>query len=162
MQTFMTLVYPVDGQGVWLGLKLKRIGVGTRVGFGGRVKEGETLEEAAIRELQEECGLIISVDQLQPVGWLIVHNPHYEAKLGVLRIRVFTISEWEGVPRPSDEMVPDWFALDRLPWDKMRESERYWLPPVLAGCRVKAKILYDEDEQLVNMSVSISKVPSAL
>ncbi len=157
--TAMTLVYPLDRQRqeILFGLKKVRIGAGTYVGFGGRVNEGETVAQAAVRELQEECGLTVAIDQLQQVGYLTIHNPRYP-ELGNLLIHVFTVpvlEQQQGEPRESDEMTPYWLPLDELPWGKMRESERYWLPAVLRGWYVTGEIWYDERERLVSMTTSI-------
>eukprot|EP01018_Ginkgo_biloba_P030580 Gb_40140 [translate_table: standard] len=46
-----------DGR-VLLGLKKRGFGEGYYNGFGGKVEEGETIEEATARELEEESGLI--------------------------------------------------------------------------------------------------------
>lgn len=43
-----------------LGLKKRGFGQGRWNGFGGKVKVGEPLEAAAIRETQEEAGIIVS------------------------------------------------------------------------------------------------------
>ena len=48
-----------DGQ-VLLGMKKKSFGAGKWNGFGGKVEEGETVEAAAIREMEEESGILIS------------------------------------------------------------------------------------------------------
>ena len=53
----LTLVFVFrDGQ-VLLGLKKRGFGEGLWNGFGGKVNEGETILEGAIRELNEESGL---------------------------------------------------------------------------------------------------------
>ena len=154
MQTSMTLVYPINGNRILLGLKKLRIGAGTYVGFGGRVGPGETIKEAAIRELQEESGLAAQIDDLHCRGILIIHNPRYSAKLGVLKIHIFTITSWEGEPHSTEEMDPCYFEKNSLPWDKMRESEHYWLPAVLNGRIVNAEIVYDKKESLISFKLS--------
>ena len=42
---------------VLLGMKKRGFGIGKWNGFGGKVKDGETIRECAMRETQEECGL---------------------------------------------------------------------------------------------------------
>ena len=41
-----------------LGLKKRGFGEGKYNGFGGKLNKGESFEEAACREIEEECGLI--------------------------------------------------------------------------------------------------------
>ncbi len=152
--TTMTLVYPVKDTQTLLGLKKLRIGQGTYVGFGGRVEPNESIEETAIRELQEECGLTTSTGNLINRGCLKIHNPRYAA-LGVLKIHIFTLTSWKGTTHETDEMKPEWFERKRMPWEKMRESEAYWLPAVLNGRKVEVEIWYDIAENLKKMRVGI-------
>lgn len=42
---------------ILLGLKKRGFGAGKWNGFGGKVEKGETIEAAALRELEEESGL---------------------------------------------------------------------------------------------------------
>jgi 8-oxo-dGTP pyrophosphatase MutT (NUDIX family) len=46
-----------DGE-VLLGMKKRGFGVGKFNGFGGKVESGESVPDAAVRELREESGLI--------------------------------------------------------------------------------------------------------
>ena len=143
--TVMTLVYPIKEDKILLGLKKLRIGQGTYVGFGGRVDSNESIEEAAVRELKEECGLIASTTNLVDRGYLKIHNPKYET-LGVLRIHIFTLTSWKGRVCETEEMKPQWFRRKSFLWHKMRESEAYWLPAVLNGRKVQVEIWYDTNE----------------
>nr|XP_020748229.1 7,8-dihydro-8-oxoguanine triphosphatase [Odocoileus virginianus texanus] len=61
-----TLVLVLQPQRVLLGMKKRGFGAGRWNGFGGKVQEGETVEDGAKRELQEESGL--TVDTLHKVG----------------------------------------------------------------------------------------------
>lgn len=54
-----TLVLVLQPQRVLLGMKKRGFGAGRWNGFGGKVEEGETIEDAAKRELQEESGLTV-------------------------------------------------------------------------------------------------------
>ncbi|KAI5221472.1 7,8-Dihydro-8-Oxoguanine Triphosphatase [Manis pentadactyla] len=64
-----TLVLVLQPQRVLLGMKKRGFGAGRWNGFGGKVEDGETIEEGAKRELQEESGL--TVDTLQKVGQIM-------------------------------------------------------------------------------------------
>ena len=45
---------------ILLTMKKRGFGVGFWNGFGGKVKEGETIEAVAIRETEEESGIVVS------------------------------------------------------------------------------------------------------
>ena len=65
-----TLVYLLDNDRILLGLKKRGIGEGKWNGFGGKVhiNEGETIVEGAIREVEEECGIIVQKSGLRYTG----------------------------------------------------------------------------------------------
>lgn len=78
----LTLVLIHDKARLLLGMKKKGFGKGRWNGFGGKVEKGETIAEAARRELREECSLIsnsleeIGLLKFEFVGdpqWLEVH-----------------------------------------------------------------------------------------
>ena len=60
-----TLCIPINGDEILLGMKKRGFGIGKYNGFRGKVKLGETIEEATLRELQEESGLCSKVEHLK-------------------------------------------------------------------------------------------------
>src|SRR3989338_6433965 len=55
-----------DGR-VLLGMKKRGFGMGKWNGFGGKVDAGETVEEAAKRELFEEAGIsVVNIEKMWP------------------------------------------------------------------------------------------------
>jgi 8-oxo-dGTP diphosphatase/2-hydroxy-dATP diphosphatase len=54
----LTLALLEKGNKILLGMKKRGFGVGRWNGFGGKVKEGEKIEEAVKRELKEEIGIL--------------------------------------------------------------------------------------------------------
>ncbi|MCX6723644.1 MAG: NUDIX domain-containing protein [Candidatus Staskawiczbacteria bacterium] len=62
----MTLCIVYQPPKILLGMKKRGFGMGRWNGFGGKVDNGETIENAAKRELREEAG--IEVKNLDKVG----------------------------------------------------------------------------------------------
>jgi 8-oxo-dGTP diphosphatase len=62
---------------------------------------------------------------------------------------VFASADWSGVPAESDEIRPLWFPVADLPYDRMWEDARQWLPRVLAGERLAATFSYAPDCETV-------------
>lgn len=131
-----------DGQ-ILLGMKKKNFGTGKWNGFGGKVEEGETVEEATIREMEEESGISVSPDALAKVAvfdfeW--PENPEWNQ-----RMHVFLAREGKGEPRESDEMSPAWHSLDALPYKDMWSDDELWLPRVLRGELMRGNFVLQGD-----------------
>lgn len=122
-----TLLFVVRGGQVLLIRKKRGLGAGKINGPGGRVDEGETYAQCAVREVQEELG--ITVCDPQPRGEL-----HFQFADGLaLYCVVFTGTEFTGTPIETDEAIPRWTPLDAIPYEEMWADDRHWLGRTLAG-----------------------------
>jgi 8-oxo-dGTP diphosphatase len=128
---------------VLLGRKKKGLGTGNIVGLGGKLEPGESATDAAVREIQEESGLVVAASALVPLGLLTYLFPYREG--WSQESSVFVCTEWTGTPRESDELNPEWFDVESLPVDEMWDDARHWLPGVLAGDAVRATFTFGED-----------------
>ncbi|HYI32340.1 MAG TPA: 8-oxo-dGTP diphosphatase [Glaciibacter sp.] len=128
---------------VLLGRKKKGLGLGNIVGLGGKLEAGESAMDAAVREVEEESGLIVAASALEPRGMLTYLFPHRES--WSQQSSVFVCAEWTGSPRESDELNPVWFDVGALPLDEMWDDARQWLPSVLAGEGVSATFTFGDD-----------------
>ncbi|XP_030340836.1 7,8-dihydro-8-oxoguanine triphosphatase isoform X1 [Strigops habroptila] len=121
-----TLVLVVQPQRVLLGMKKRGFGAGLWNGFGGKVQPGESIEEAARRELLEESGL--TVDTLQKMGQITFE---FVGNSELMDVHIFRADDFHGEPTESDEMRPQWFQLDEVPFNRMWADDIYWFPLVL-------------------------------
>ena len=111
---------------VLLGMKKRGFGVGRWNGFGGKIEEGETIEQGAHRELEEEVG--IKALDMQKVGIL---DFSFENDPKILEVHIFKITDFTGEPLESEEMKPQWFPFDSIPFDQMWSDDKYWFPYLL-------------------------------
>ena len=114
---------------VLLGYKKRGFGVGKFDGFGGKSKPGETLFEAASRELEEEAGLVTQPTDLDQCGIIMFTFPNRPA--WDQEVHVFIARKWNGTPSESEEMRPEWFQLNSIPYERMWDDSHIWLPRVL-------------------------------
>ncbi|MFD7862245.1 NUDIX hydrolase [Streptomyces sp. NPDC059783] len=96
-------------QGILLGQHRR----GTLELPGGSVEAGESFEDAVVRELAEESGLVARTSDVRLLGTLVDHVE------GVLRVTVGALVHvWDGQPSTQPgESVGDWawYPLDQLP-----------------------------------------------
>ena len=132
---------------VLLGRKKKGLGLGKYVAPGGKVEPGEGIREAMAREVLEEVGLAVEVADLSARGVLTYLFPHRPA--WSQQSSVFVTRSWAGVERESDELEPEWFAIDEIPLGSMWDDAKHWLPAALAGEYVEASYSFGPDNSSV-------------
>lgn len=139
----VTLCFLVKEKEVCLAMKKRGFGVGKWNGVGGKVANGESVEDAALRELHEEIGVRAQHADLQPVGVLAFH---YENTPELsMRTHVFFLHTWEGEPSESEEMRPRWYAHDTLPFEEMWVDDPHWLPLALGGKKIRGAFHFSAD-----------------
>mmetsp|Transcript_2586 Transcript_2586/g.9152 ORF Transcript_2586/g.9152 Transcript_2586/m.9152 type:complete len:166 (+) Transcript_2586:69-566(+) len=124
----LTLLMVVQGRRVLLGRKKRGFGAGYWNGFGGKVEPGETVLSAALRELEEEA--CIAATDATHRGTLTFH---FDDNPQPWKVHVFHASSYEGEPSETEEMAPEWFDVDDIPFGKMWADDPVWYPHFLAG-----------------------------
>ncbi|MDB5190202.1 MAG: 7,8-dihydro-8-oxoguanine triphosphatase-like [Parcubacteria group bacterium] len=119
-------------------MKKIRFGAGMWNGFGGKVEEGESLESAAYRELEEEAGIVAL--NMQKMGVL---NLSFNEDPAQLEVHVFKTTEFMGEIIESNEMKSQWFDFDEIPYEKMWTDDEQWLPLLLAGTQFEGTFHFD-------------------
>lgn len=125
---------------VLLGMKKRGFGEGRWNGFGGKVEEGESVEEAMLREIEEEAGLKLTAFEKR--GVLEFHYPEEDSKIH--EVHLFCATEFEGEPIETEEMRPAWFATHEVPFDVMWPDDQYWFPLFLQGKKFNARFLFQD------------------
>ena len=151
-----TLCYPIRDGKVLLAMKKRGFGIGKLNGPGGKVQEGETPEQACRREFLEETGSrAIEIEGRGTIEFAFPGKPEWDQLC-----HIFVATALEGEPQETEEMAPDWYPIDALPYDRMWEDDPYWLPGVLAGGKVNMRFEFDEEGGLIAWTDLSTKVPS--
>jgi len=142
-----TVCLLVKGDEILLGIKSKKIGAGCRNGYGGMIEKGETIIEAAIRELEEETGkkignifITTSPEFLEKVAIIDFKNTKKDGISFVCRVHFFVVKKWKGRAVDTDEMTDSkFFKIDNLPFDQMMPKDSNFFPLILSGKKILAK-----------------------
>jgi len=143
-----SLCFPINKEKgiIYLGEKKVRFGKGKLNGFGGGFeKKDGTIYRTAIRELEEESGLRGLEENLIKHAEIDFFFPESKAKEWNQKVHVFLIYDWKGEPKESDEMTIEEHPLKSLPYYKMWNDDKYWLPEVLKGRKIKSEFYFNED-----------------
>ncbi len=135
-----TLMFVIKDGKILLIEKKRGLGAGKINGPGGKIEPGETPLQAIIRETQEE----------------LLVTPHAPVKLGELRFsmsvcpdilcHVYRSEDISGTPTETDEAVPVWTALDEIPYQRMWEDDRHWLPLVLQRTTFRGSFVFEGEQ----------------
>lgn len=139
-----TLCFIIRDNQVLLIRKKRGLGAGKINAPGGRLEIGETPNECAIRETQEEVGLT-------PIGVQERGQLHFQFADGYsLHCTVFTASDFSGELIETDEALPLWTAIDAIPYEEMWADDIHWLPGVLNGGTFRGYFHFDNETMLTN------------
>lgn len=145
----LTLSLVLQGSRLLLGMKKRGFGEGRWNGFGGKVEPGETIEDAAARELFEEAG--IQAQAMHKVGVLTFEFTANPTEL--LEAHVFGVGGYTGNPVETEEMRPAWFAVDNLPYANMWPDDIFWMPLFLAGKKFNGRFLFGEQDAILEQTL---------
>ena len=135
---------------ILLAMKKRGFGEGRYNGVGGKIEEGETPEQAMIRETEEEIS--VTPTKYEKVG-LIEFDEFYKGKKERVVFHLYIVTEWNGEPTESDEMAPKWFDIQNIPYDSMFPDDKHWLPLILEGKKLHAYFDFDEDWNILDKKI---------
>lgn len=131
-----TVIFLVRDGTVLLAVKKKKVGKGRLNGFGGKPDEGETLRACAVRELFEESGegIVVEEKDLIPRARIRFFNKERKKELPNMDVTFYLAKKFKGRGKPTDEMGrPERFAFDRIPFKQMMPADKFFVPRILRG-----------------------------
>ncbi|MFK8028598.1 MAG: 8-oxo-dGTP diphosphatase [Gammaproteobacteria bacterium] len=137
-----TLMFVIDNDEVLLIRKKRGLGAGKINGPGGRLEAGETIEQCAVRETQEELGVTAIKPMLQGRHKFQFSDGY------ALEVFVYCTTEYSGNAIETEEAIPLWTPINAIPYEEMWEDDRIWLPKMFAGQFFDGRYLFDKDKML--------------
>ncbi len=146
----MTLCLIQDNDKILLGMKKRGFGEGRWNGFGGKVKDGEDIEEAAKREFKEEANV-----KLLDMEKRAVLEFYYEDSDETMETHLFTATKYDGEISETEEMKPNWFLFNEIPFDSMWPDDTHWMPLLLAGKNFMGKFYFKDKNIIANFKLEV-------
>lgn len=145
------LLFLQRGGEILLAMKKRGFGAGRYNGVGGKIDPGETIEQALVRECQEEINVT-------PTSYHKVAEHDFVQNEGTkpwrMYVHVYISDKWEGKLTESEEMAPKWFNIADVPYKNMWQDDEFWLPQVLAGEKIFGEFTFDEDDSMLTHKVT--------
>lgn len=146
-----TLCFLVKENKILLATKKRGFAIGKLNGIGGKKNPDESIEDTAKREINEEIGVIVEeIERVATLNCYFPHNPDWGQQ-----VAVFLVKKWEREPEESEEMAPQWFDKDTIPFSQMWPDEKLWLPLVLNSKKVEAEFVFGEGDVIVDYKMKI-------
>ena len=141
----LTLCVVHKDKKVLLGMKKRGFGEGRWNGFGGKVEENESIEGTVLRETEEESCIKIK-DLRKRAIFEFIHEGNDE----VCEVHLFSATEFDGEPCETEEMRPQWFEEDEIPFDDMWPDDIFWFPLFLSGKNFKGKFHFKDHDTITH------------
>jgi 8-oxo-dGTP diphosphatase len=147
-----TLLFLKRSDEILLAMKKRGFGANRYNGVGGKVDPNESIEQALIRECQEEI-------KVTPQRYWKVAEHDFIQDQGEspwrMYVHVYVCDVWEGEPVETEEMAPTWFKLADIPYKKMWQDDALWLPQVLDNNAVFGIFTFDENDNMLTHNVRL-------
>ncbi len=143
-----TVVYPIKGYKITLGIKQRKIGAGLYNGWGGKVETGETIRKNIAREFTEETGgATCSPDKIHPVALVHFFFVNNDTDVPDFDVTFYIVKEVTGVIQDTNEMKDaKEFAFDMVPYGKMLPADKEIVSKILNGETFFGRVYFNEDK----------------
>ncbi len=127
-----------------LAKKKRKFGVDKWNGYGGVVEENETKIECLVREIKEECGVVIELEKCKELGFV---DFEFEGKgERNMKVYMYRVDEFSGKPKESEEMgEPKEFDINKIPYHEMIIGDEKFMPFIIEGKKFKGRIVFSEN-----------------
>jgi ADP-ribose pyrophosphatase YjhB (NUDIX family) len=150
-----TLVFLIDDEKkkILLGMKKARFGAGRWNGYGGKVDPGESIEQAAVRELEEESSVESDIQDLVKHAVILFYSPNFDTN----EVHIYRLKKWRGEAVETEEMRPQWYSFGAIPYDNMWADDAHWLPKVLNNEIFEGQFWFDKDDKIEKFELKPAK-----
>ncbi len=149
-----TLCFLFDGDNILLWLKKSWFWKGNFLWIWWKVEKFETVEQATVREFIEETAA--KPINLKKVWVLNFYFPYVDTPdKWNQQVHVYTTMEWENGISESEEIRPQWFRKNEIPFDLMWDDNKYWFPFLLNGEKFSGDFIFNKDLKVEKYNIKV-------
>ncbi len=142
----MTLCIIRDHNRVLLAMKKRGFGKGNWNGYGGKLNNEESIEDALVREVKEESTLDLL--EYKKHGEIFFHFPDITHN-----VHIYEGTKYSGIPQETEEMRPQWFTTVNIPYDTMWPDDKEWYPYFLDRILFIGNVAFDKNYKIISMEI---------
>lgn len=145
-QSTLVLVFNSQNQ-ILLNMKKRGFWEWKYNGAWGKVEWWETILEWAKRELEEETWVKVWEEKFENrwlFHYLFENRPDWDQD-----VTLFVVKDYSWEIFETEEMRPQWFEIENIPYDKMWEDDSIWLPRIINWENVEYDFRFSEDGKII-------------
>lgn len=101
-----------------------------------------------MRELQEETGITVDESRFEHVG--SIKFSFATKKERDQECHIYVIKNYTGEFQESEELLPQWWDTDKIPYEKMRADDIYRMPRMLQGEHIEYLFHFDDEGNILS------------
>lgn len=74
--------------------------------------------------------------------------------MGKQKVHVYEAQDVTGEAAEGDEMRPQWFNEEEIPFDDMWADDQHWLPLLLQGKQFLGRFEYEDEDTLTDITIN--------
>jgi 8-oxo-dGTP diphosphatase/2-hydroxy-dATP diphosphatase len=102
--------------------------------------------------LQEECG--ITALGMEQCGVIFFEFDDAVEK-HLLEVHVYVASKYEGTITESEEMLPEWYDLNDIPYRFMWVDDVHWFPIMFSGKKFRAHFVFSDFKTMKSFEIQL-------
>jgi 8-oxo-dGTP diphosphatase len=101
---------------------------------------------------KEEIGVEVAGADLKKIAELTFTFPHRPDFDQV--VYTYITETWSGEPVESEEMKPEWYKSENIPFDTMWPDDKFWVPHMIEGKLIKGSFTFGEGDVILDQNLN--------